>query len=255
MITISPLPAFTDNYLWLLQNHEQKRCAVVDPGDAAPVFDWLAAHNGWQLTDILITHHHGDHIGGVKCLKQATGVRVFGPAHENIPGCDQPLTGGEVIDVLDLQFQILAVPGHTLGHIAYYCEDKQTPLLFCGDTLFAAGCGRIFEGTVEQMYQSLMQLAALPDNTAIYCAHEYTLSNLRFAAAAEPDNPQIKQRLAEVIDLREQGGISLPSTLAIERQTNPFLRCHLPAVAEPLPINDKTPQAVFAYLRNWKNAS
>ncbi|KXU38848.1 hydroxyacylglutathione hydrolase [Ventosimonas gracilis] len=253
MITLSPLPAFTDNYLWLLQNHAQKQCAVVDPGDAAPASDWLAAHNGWQLTDILITHHHGDHIGGVKRLKQATNARVFGPANESIPDCDQRLTGGEVITVLGLELQILAVPGHTRGHIAYYHEDKQRPSLFCGDTLFAAGCGRIFEGTVEQMYQSLMQLAALPDNTAVYCAHEYTLSNLRFAAAAEPNNLHIKQRLAEVMDLREKGGISLPSTLAIERQTNPFLRCHLPALAEPLPIKDKTPQAVFAYLRHWKN--
>jgi len=254
MITISPLPAFADNYLWLLQNHEQKQCTVVDPGDAGPVLDWLVAHDGWQLTDILITHHHGDHTGGVKRLKQATGARIFGPASENIPVLDQPLAGGEVIDVLGLAFQILTVPGHTLGHIAYYHEDPQTPWLFCGDTLFAAGCGRIFEGTAEQMYASLEQLAALPDNTQIYCAHEYTLNNLHFAAAVEPDNPQIIKRLAEMADLRAQGHGSLPSTLAIEKQTNPFLRCHLASVAEHLPINDKTPQAVFAYLRNWKDA-
>jgi len=245
MITISPLPAFTDNYLWLLQDGVQKRCAVVDPGDSAPVLNWLDEHSGWQLSDILITHHHGDHTGGVKRLKQASGARVFGPANENIPVCDTALNGGEVINVLGLAFQIIAVPGHTLGHIAYYHADKQNPLLFCGDTLFAAGCGRVFEGTLQQMHQSLMQLSTLPDNTQIYCAHEYTLNNLRFAAAAEPDNPHIQQRLAEVIALREQGGISLPSTMAIERLTNPFLRCYL--------TKDKSPEAVFADLRIWKD--
>jgi len=245
MITISPLPAFTDNYLWLLQDSVQKRCAVVDPGDAAPVLGWLDKHSDWQLTDILITHHHGDHTGGVKRLKQASGARVFGPANENIPACDNALNGGEVIKVLGLTFQIIAVPGHTLGHIAYYHADKQNPLLFCGDTLFAAGCGRVFEGTLEQMHKSLMQLSTLPDNTQIYCAHEYTLNNLRFAAAAEADNPHIQQRLAKVIALREQGGISLPSTMAIERLTNPFLRCHT--------IKNKSPEAVFAELRTWKD--
>jgi len=209
------------------------------------VLNWLNAHEGWQLTDILVTHHHGDHTGGVKHLKQLTSARVYGPANETIPVCDRPLSGGEVINLLGIEFQIIAVPGHTLGHIAYYHKDTESPLLFCGDTLFAAGCGRIFEGTPKQMYQSLMQLSALADNTVIYCAHEYTLSNLRFAAVAEPDNPHIQKRLAEVIALREQGKISLPSTLVLERQTNPFLRCHL----NP----NKIPEAVFTDLRAWKD--
>jgi len=254
MIRINALPAFSDNYLWLLQNTAQKCCAVVDPGDAAPVLNWLAAHEGWQLSDILVTHHHGDHTGGVKRLKQATSARICGPAKERIPCCELALSGGETFAVLGLEFKVLAIPGHTLGHIAYYHEEAEKPLLFCGDTLFAGGCGRVFEGTAQQMYQSLMRLSALPDDTQIYCAHEYTLNNLRFAATVEPDNPQIKQRLASVTALREQNLISLPSTLAIERQSNPFLRCHLPAVAERLPINEKAPQAVFTYLRNWKNA-
>jgi hydroxyacylglutathione hydrolase len=192
MLKIDALPAFTDNYIWLLQDTEQRSCAVVDPGDAAPVLAWLAANPTWQLRDILITHHHPDHVGGVAALKAATGARVSGPARETIPQRDLALSDGDAVEVLGLTLQVLDVPGHTLGHIAYYQPEHHW--LFCGDTLFAAGCGRLFEGTPEQMHHSLSRLAALPGQTAVYCTHEYTLSNLRFACAVEPQNATLIQR-------------------------------------------------------------
>jgi len=256
MIVIDALPAFTDNYLWLLQDPLSKRCAVVDPGDAAPVLAWLAAHPDWQLSDILITHHHPDHIGGVLQLKAHSGARVLGPAKENIPGRDLALIEGDSIKVLGLDFKVLEVPGHTLGHIAYYHAAEQ-PLLFCGDTLFAGGCGRLFEGTPAQMHHSLQRLAQLPSNSLIYCTHEYTLSNLRFAQAVEPHNPEIAQRLASVMALRADGRCTLPSTLALEHATNPFLRCHESAVKQQIDRRDNcqhaSAEAVFASLRAWKN--
>jgi hydroxyacylglutathione hydrolase len=256
MIVIDALPAFTDNYLWLLQEPRTKRCAVVDPGDAQPVLTWLAAHPGWQLSDILITHHHPDHVGGVVQLKAQCGARVHGPANENIPGRDNALADGDCIEVLGLSLQVFAVPGHTLGHIAYYHAAEQ-PLLFSGDTLFAGGCGRLFEGTAAQMQHSLQRLAQLPGNTLIYCTHEYTLSNLQFAQAVEPLNAQIAQRLAHVISLRAQGSITLPSNMALELATNPFLRAHKPCVKEKIDQRDNcqhtSVEAVFASLRAWKN--
>ncbi|MCO6057402.1 hydroxyacylglutathione hydrolase [Pseudomonas sp. MOB-449] len=257
MIKIDALPAFSDNYLWLLQDAESRCCAVVDPGDAAPVLAWLDAHPGWQLTDILVTHHHHDHVGGVARLKQACGARVLGPAQEKIPERDQALTDGESVQVLGLEFRVIEVPGHTLGHIAYYHADTECPLLFCGDTLFAAGCGRLFEGTPEQMHASLSRLAALPATTLVYCTHEYTLSNLRFAKAVEPGNHATSQRFDEVTRLREQGGISLPSTLALELATNPFLRVHETSVKqmadERAGRDIPTSTEVFATLRAWKD--
>ena len=257
MILIEALPAFTDNYLWLLQDPTSQRCAVVDPGDAAPVLAWLSAHPGWQLSDILITHHHPDHVGGVLQLKTQTGAQVWGPARETIPGRDVPLSDGDVIHVLGLDLQIIDVPGHTLGHIAYY-QAATEPRLFCGDTLFAGGCGRIFEGTPAQMHESLQRLATLPDNTLIYCTHEYTLSNLRFAQAVEPHNPMIAERLAGVTALRAAGHISLPSTLALEHATNPFLRANEPAVKQQAEAHDQCQHinalAVFTSLRSWKNS-
>lgn len=255
MLQIDALPAFTDNYLWLLQDPVHRRCAVVDPGDAAPVLAWLKAHPDWQLSDILITHHHLDHTGGAEALKRTTGARVLGPARELIPGRDQALVDGDSVEVLGLAFQVLEVPGHTLGHIAYY--QAQQALLFCGDTLFAGGCGRLFEGTPAQMFDSLSRLAALPAATRVYCTHEYTLGNLRFAQAVEPQNPAIAQRLAEVTQWRAAGRISLPSTLALERLTNPFLRCAETAVqskiAERNGERSRTPPEVFADLRAWKD--
>jgi hydroxyacylglutathione hydrolase len=257
MIQIDALPAFSDNYIWLLQDNASKRCAVVDPGDAAPVLAWLEAHPGWQLSDILVTHHHADHTGGVAQLKTLTGAKVFGPAEEKIPARDVALVDHDVITVLGLTFAVHVVAGHTLGHIAYYHADPQTPLLFCGDTLFAAGCGRLFEGTPEQMHHSLNRLAALPANTLVYCTHEYTLSNLRFAVAVEPQNPDVTGRFEQVTKWREQGQISLPSNLALELKTNPFLRASIPSVKqkadERTGTDNTSPVAVFAALRAWKD--
>ncbi|UZE21604.1 hydroxyacylglutathione hydrolase [Pseudomonas sp. B21-056] len=253
MIQISALPAFTDNYIWLLQDHSSHRCAVVDPGDAAPVQAWLDAHPGWVLSDILITHHHHDHVGGVQALKNATNATVHGPASENIPARDIALEDNDQVKVLGLDFDVYAVPGHTLGHIAYYHHG----LLFCGDTLFAAGCGRLFEGTPQQMHHSLGRLAALPEDTLVYCTHEYTLSNLKFAAAVEPDNPDIAARLEKVSRQRNDGVMTLPSTLALEKLTNPFLRTAETSVKQKADERNGqrngTPSEVFAALRAWKD--
>ena len=257
MIQIEALPAFTDNYLWLLQDPQRQQCAIVDPGDAQPVLQWLATNPDWQLTDILVTHHHADHVGGVASLKAATGARVWGPALENIPQRDVALEDNQHIRILGLDWQVMHVPGHTLGHIAYYHADAQQPLLLCGDTLFAAGCGRLFEGTAEQMHHSLSRLAALPDQTLVYCTHEYTLSNLRFACAVEPQNQAISQRFAEVSQLREKNLISLPTTIAREKATNPFLRSDNPAVqavaAQRSGEKNLSAVAVFAAIRGWKD--
>ena len=256
MIKIDALPAFSDNYIWLLQDAEQRRCAVVDPGDAAPVEAWLAANPGWQLSDILITHHHFDHVGGIERLKALSGARVLGPANEKIPGRDLALHDGDQAEILGHCFDIVEVPGHTLGHIAYIQPEQHW--LFCGDTLFAGGCGRLFEGTPEQMHASLSRLAALPEQTQVFCTHEYTLSNLRFAVAVEPNNPEIRQRLAQVSQWREVGQISLPSSIGLERATNPFLRSAQPSVnaciAEREGPAERSPAQVFAALRAWKDS-
>lgn len=257
MIQIHALHAFSDNYIWLLQDLSTRTCAVVDPGDAAPVLAWLEEHPGWRMTDILITHHHHDHVGGVAQIKQVTGARVCGPAHETIPARDVALVDNDRVSVLDLDFTVHAVPGHTLGHIAFYHDDAARPVLFCGDTLFAAGCGRLFEGTPQQMHTSLERLAALPDATLIYCAHEYTLSNLRFAHAVEPENTDIAERLAQVTQWRAENRISLPSNLALERRTNPFLRTRETSVKEKMDERNGSTHAsqteVFATLRAWKD--
>ncbi|BFN27973.1 hydroxyacylglutathione hydrolase [Pseudomonas sp. SCT] len=257
MLKIEALPAFTDNYIWLLQDDATQRCAAVDPGDAAPVLSWLQDHPDWRLSDILITHHHHDHVGGVERLKTQTGARVYGPAAENIPARDEALSDGQRIRVLDKDLEVIAVPGHTLGHIAYVHSDAEQPWLLSGDTLFAAGCGRLFEGTPEQMFASLQRLASLPDDTLVYCTHEYTLSNLRFAQAVEPYNQEIQQRVREVTVLREENHFSLPTRMNIERATNPFLRSSVEAVQQAASehcgrrLEDNV--AVFAALRAWKD--
>ncbi len=254
-MNLIPLPAFQDNYLWLL--HDGQRALVVDPGDADPVRKFLAA-NGLQLDAILVTHHHPDHIGGVDALRDETGARVFGPARERIPEPLQRLAEGDTIEVLGLRFEILEVPGHTAGHIAYYCPAFEgAPLLFCGDTLFSGGCGRLFEGTPAQMHASLQKLAALPGATRVCCTHEYTLSNLKFATAVEPGNTQLNHYRQQCEQRRSRGEPTLPSTIALERTVNPFLRTGQPAVAQAAHAHDGAdeadPVAVFATLRQWKN--
>ncbi len=232
---------------------------VVDPGDAQPVFDALAREQ-LQLAAILVTHHHADHTGGVAALHAATGAPVFGPARERIPEPFRPLQDGEHAEVLGLRFAVIDVPGHTAGHIAYFLPAGQgrAPLLFCGDTLFSGGCGRLFEGTPAQMLASLDSLAALPSDTRVCCAHEYTLSNLRFAKAVEPANADLTQYIAHCESLRAQGQPTLPAQLATERRINPFLRSReatvLQAVREHAELSADAAEAeVFAALRQWKN--
>ncbi|MBF8660698.1 hydroxyacylglutathione hydrolase [Pseudomonas putida] len=258
MIQIEALPAFSDNYIWLLQDTAKRHCAVVDPGDAGPVERWLAAHPGWQLTDMLITHHHNDHVGGVERLKGLTGALVHGPANERIPCRDVALDDGDQVTVLGEVYDVLAVPGHTLGHIAFFNGGAATPVLFSGDTLFAAGCGRMFEGTAEQMQPALARLAALPAETQVYCAHEYTLSNLRFARAVEPGNEDVLKRFEAVSRLRAQDRITLPTTIALERLTNPFLRTAETSVKQKADEwkghSNTSHVAVFAALRSWKDS-
>jgi hydroxyacylglutathione hydrolase len=254
-MNLIPLPAFQDNYLWLL--HDGQRALVVDPGDAGPVQSHLEA-NGLQLDAILVTHHHQDHTGGVAALRESTGARVWGPARESIPEPLTRLAEGDRIEVLGLGFEVLEVPGHTAGHIAYYCADWQgAPLLFCGDTLFSGGCGRLFEGTPAQMHDSLGKLAALPAATRVCCAHEYTLSNLKFATAVEPRNAQLIHYRQECEGKRSRGEPTLPSTIGLERQVNPFLRTREAAVAQAAHRFDGADEAdqvaVFAALRQWKN--
>lgn len=254
-MTLLPLPAFQDNYLWLL--HEGHRALVVDPGDAQPVLACLQ-QNGLQLEAILVTHHHADHIGGLNEVRDATGAAVYGPAYEAIPGPLTRLSQGDQATALGLRFEVLDVPGHTAGHIAYYCPDVDgTPLVFCGDTLFSGGCGRLFEGTPAQMLASLDALAALPEATRVCCTHEYTLANLRFAVTVEPGNADLLQYRERCEDLRARNLPTLPSTIGQEKRINPFLRTRLPAVAQAAQAFDgarpEDEVAVFAAIRQWKN--
>lgn len=253
-MNLIPLPAFTDNYVWLL--HDGDSALVVDPGDAQPVMDALQ-REGLRLQAILVTHHHPDHTAGVDALRQATGAAVWGPARERMP---EPLTrvqGGDHIRALGLDFEVIEVPGHTAGHIAYYCAQLDgAPLLFCGDTLFSGGCGRLFEGTPAQMLASLDTLAALPGATRVCCTHEYTLANLRFAMAAEPDNTALVDYFHACQARRVQQQATLPSTIALELQINPFLRSRLPALikaARTFDAHATDEVSVFAALRQWKN--
>ncbi len=250
-----PIPAFNDNYIWML--HDGQRALVVDPGEASGVRDALSGL-GLRLDTILITHHHADHTGGVAELREATGARVIGPAFETMPEPLQRVGGGEHVDALGLRFEVINVPGHTAGHIAYFCAAVDArPLVFCGDTLFSGGCGRLFEGTPAQMHESLTRLAALPGNTRVCCTHEYTLSNLAFAAAVEPGNAALQAYLAQCQALRARGEPTLPSSIDTERAINPFLRTSEPAVVkaaqEQTPDSGIDPVSVLATLREWKN--
>ena len=251
-----PLPAFTDNYIWML--HDGLQAVVVDPGDSAPVTKALS-DLGLSLQAILVTHHHPDHVGGVDALRDATGATVYGPARERIPEPVVRLSAGYTVECLGLRFEVLDVPGHTAGHIAYYCPAMDgAPLLFCGDTLFSGGCGRLFEGTPAQMLRSLDQLAALPGDTRVCCTHEYTLSNLKFARAVEPGNAALLHYSSRCEALRAQNLPTLPSTVALEQDINPFLRVRHAAVAQAAQARDAQVQqedavAVLAALREWKN--
>jgi len=218
---IVAVPAFTDNYIWLVHDEASSETAVVDPGDAAPALAEIQ-RRGWRVSQVWNTHHHWDHSGGNVAMKQATGCIVSGPAAENIPARDVALAEGSELRIGAHVGRVMEIPGHTLGHLALVFDDSR--IAFVGDTLFAMGCGRLFEGTAEQMHHSLQRLAALPEDTALYCGHEYTLANARFAIHAEPGNAAIAARLAEVEALREAGKITLPTSVVQERETNPFVR-------------------------------
>ncbi len=253
---MTPLPAFSDNYIWLLQHQQQ--VLAVDPGDGQAVLQWLAREPGLQLDTILVTHHHADHTGGLADLVQATGARVIGPALEKLPVPCTPVADGDTVGWGPLDWRVIEVPGHTAGHVAYWAQPEgQAPLLFCGDTLFSGGCGRLFEGTAAQMLASLDRLAALPGNTRVCCAHEYTLSNLRFARTVEPGNTAVMDYEQACLARRAQNTPTLPSTLGQELAINPFLRSRSPAVRRALalhvgmPVQEDT--QAFALLREWKN--
>lgn len=255
-LTLLPLPAFSDNYIWLL--HDGRQAWAVDPGDARPVLAALQ-ELGLNLEGILLTHHHADHTGGVQELRQATRAVVYGPAGEEMPEPVRRVAEGDQIHLLGQSFEVLEVPGHTAGHIAYFgaaTPDNKTPLLFSGDTLFSGGCGRLFEGTPAQMLASLDKLARLPDATRVCCAHEYTMSNLRFALAVEPDNPDLTAYFQRCEALRASGLPTLPSSLGIERLINPFLRIREPAVVASVKTQARDAVGdvpLFAALREWKN--
>ncbi|MEW9906376.1 MAG: hydroxyacylglutathione hydrolase [Candidatus Symbiodolus clandestinus] len=255
MTKLLSIPALKDNYIWLLQLPQQ-RAIIIDPGDAVPVLHYLAQQPLTPIA-ILLTHHHADHTAGVSALKAAhPQMMVYGPEETVDQGITQLIRAGLSLTIGELPVQILAVPGHTLGHVAYYFSSTpQTPWLFCGDTLFSAGCGRLFEGTAEQLFGSLQQLAALPSNTRICCAHEYTLDNLRFARQVDPLNPYLPRYQQHIIRLRGQMRPSLPTSLATQLLINPFLRCQQPDLQQQLGMTSSpsAPLNLFTELRHRKD--
>ena len=255
MLKISPINAFSDNYIWLIQTNEGN--TLVDPGDSKPIISTIDKL-GITIDDILITHHHFDHIGGLESLKPLIKGSVIGPKNNVIDLLDKHVGEGDVIESIGLQFSVFEVPGHTLDHIAFYSETEKE-VLFCGDTIFSGGCGRVFEGTFEQMNHSLEKLISLPSKTEIYCAHEYTLSNLQFALMAEPDNVDLKEYELNSKNKREKNIPTIPTTLGQELQINPFLRVAetslREAISDKLDHSNITSNAeVFGFLRSWKDS-
>lgn len=253
---IQPITALKDNYIWVLTHSQSSHVAVVDPGDAIPVIHFLE-QNKLTLAAILITHHHWDHTNGISALLARDQVPVYGSAKNKLTEINRSLIETEKLDLpqLNINFQVIEIPGHTLDHIAYYCSTEK--ILFCGDTLFTAGCGKVFEGSPAQMYKSLAKLKALPEDTKIYCGHEYTENNLHFAKLVEPDNKDIMTRIDNTQKLRQQNLPTVPAMLAEEKLTNPFLRCEIENVihaAEQYSGRKLTePAEVFEILRQWKN--
>ncbi len=253
MIEVLHVEAFEDNYIWLICG-QNKEVVIVDPGDETPVLKQLSAQSLKPIA-ILCTHHHYDHVGGAAAIAHQYQIPVYGPAMEKIAAVNKPLNEGDLVEFpsLDLSLRVLSVPGHTRGHIAYYGQDS----LFCGDTLFSGGCGRLFEGTAEQMTASLAKFAALPDTTRVYCAHEYTLANLKFALAVEPENEHIHELISATQAKRARFEPSLPSDMASEKKINPFLRIHEKSVINAAEVYSKQPLdsevAVFAAIRRWKD--
>lgn len=254
MLEAIAVPALGDNYIWLLRTPDRSGAILVDPGDAAPVLEAIE-HHGLELAAILVTHRHGDHVGGLREVAERWPVPVYGPATESIAGVTERVSGGDrvAVDAIGTEFVVIDTPGHTAGHVSFHGGGW----LLCGDTLFAGGCGRVFEGSHAQMHASLQRLAALPDTTHCCCGHEYTLANLAFACAVEPDNEALREREERAHALRDAGRPTVPFALAEERATNPFLRCHEPAVraaAERQAGRKLEDDAdVFGVLREWKN--
>jgi hydroxyacylglutathione hydrolase len=253
MFKIIPIPAFYDNYIWLIVN-DQNQAIVIDPGDATPVLKYLTKNN-LTLTNILITHHHADHTGGVEALTKHTDATIHAPKISALQHCDHPVSDGDTVTIESHQvtFTVMATPGHTLDHICYYTPGH----VFCGDTLFAGGCGRIFEGDADMMYQSLQKISALPSDTLIYCAHEYTQQNLAFARLVEPNNQDLLKRIAETNKLRQLQQPTLPCTMELEHATNPFLRCQYNDVKQAATRFSgqeiASESTVFAIIRQWKD--
>ncbi len=250
MLSITAIPALEDNYIWLLQH--ERHAVIVDPGEAAPVLDFLH-RNDLQLDAILCTHRHHDHIDGIEELREVYNVPVYGRSHPENPHITHDLHEGDhlKLDVLDIEFDIIETPGHFEGHIVFIAPG----ILFCGDMIFGAGCGRIFEGTPAQLHHSLQRLAALPDDTLVYCAHEYTAYNLPFAQACEPNNPDIQRRIDETRSLRIAKRPTVPFTIALEKATNPYMRCTSPELIHTLQdrgLTDTSELAVFTALREWR---
>ena len=252
MINIEPIKAFNDNYIWLVTTNEGS--IVIDPGEATKTINYLK-ENSLNLKGILITHHHFDHTGGIEDMLKFKNVDVYGPVN-NISSINKKLRDGDLFSLIGIDFKIIEIPGHTLDHIAFFSENNGNPVLFCGDTLFSSGCGRVFEGTYEQMHKSILKLKSLPSNTKIYSGHEYTQSNLKFAMEVEPLNQKLVSRYNDVQDLLNKGTPTLPTTLELELEVNPFLRCQTKEVQSSVVKQFNTSNhedEIFKALRQWKD--